>query len=109
MSSRLAVLLEEDGEHLLHLLDNLGGSRIQCLLGHGLFAAPLSANAALQGRIRAQERIDLDEALGPTQQGHENIDQFVLGTIFDGLLLDVHTLTDQVEDATCLEESRQGC
>jgi hypothetical protein len=73
-----------------------------------LFAAPLSANATLQGRIRAQEGIDLNEAVGSTEQGQQNIDQFVLRTIFDRLLLDVHILTNHTEDAACVELGRQG-
>lgn len=34
MSSRLTVLLEEDAEHLLHLLHILGSRRIERLLGY---------------------------------------------------------------------------
>ena len=74
---------------MLHLLHIGGSRRIQRLLSHRLFATALSSYTALQGRVRAQECIDLDKALGTTQQSQQNIDQLILWAIFDGLLFDV--------------------
>src|SRR6266571_4693203 len=107
--SRLAVLTEERGENLLHLIHVLAGRCIQRLLRDRLFRAALPTHTLLQGWIRAQKRIELHKALGTREQGHQDIDQFVLWAIFDGLLRDLHASTHDVEDAASVQMSRQGC
>ena len=108
VGSRLAVLTEERGENLLHLTHVLGGRCIQRLLRDRLFRAALPTHTLLQGWIRAQKRIELHKALGTREQGHQDIDQFVLWAIFDGLLRDLHASTHDVEDAASVQMSRQG-
>lgn len=103
----LAVPLQERGHHLLHLRHRLGGGRIQRLLGHRLFAAALAACGLLQGWVGSQERIELHQALRATQQGQQNIEQFVLRAILDRLLLDVNPLLHLGEDAARFQVRHQ--
>jgi hypothetical protein len=49
----------------------------------------------------------LDQALCPTQQGEQDIKQFVLWAVLDGLLGDLHTATEFIEDAARFEMCHQ--
>jgi hypothetical protein len=86
-----------------HLLDVLGSCGIERRLGYRLFAAPKATNASLQRWIRTQEGIDLDGAVSPTKQDHENINQLVLWAIFDRLLLDLDARTDSIARGRAFE------
>ncbi|HET7077617.1 MAG TPA: hypothetical protein VFM49_09235, partial [Chloroflexia bacterium] len=63
------MLLIDQGQSVLQLGNVAGGTGIQGVLHHRLFGAALAAKGALQGRIRTQATVNLDQACGAGQQG----------------------------------------
>jgi hypothetical protein len=91
------VLLQDRLEGEAHLGDVLARGGVERLLHDRLLGAAGAAEGALQGRVRAQARLDLREAVRAGKDRDERVRELLRGRVLDGLLSYPDVLFDDVE------------
>ena len=84
---------------------------VEGILYHRLFGTSLAAKSALQGQIRAQAGVDLDQAMCASQDGDEGVVEFVERRILHTLLSNLDSVADgtkQIDLAQMQAQSGQA-
>jgi hypothetical protein len=104
----LAVLANDRRQGVRHLGDVLSGGVIEGFLNHGLFGTASASKRALQCRIGAQTRIDLNDAVGTGEDGDESIVEFVGRRILHGFLRNLDGLANRLKQIQGLKVDTDG-
>src|SRR5258706_7734450 len=103
------VLSVDHTQRLLHLPDILIRTRIQRLLHHRLLCRRLASKGVLQGRIRAQARVDFHHPVGSGQQADKGVIELIHWRMFDSLLLNLYFGTDWAKQIELIQLHSYGC
>jgi hypothetical protein len=108
MSGRLTMPAQDGGDGLFKLGDVLRGTVIEGILNHGLLGTGSAPKGALEHRVAAQTRGDLDQAVRASQEGQEGIGEFLTWAVFDGLLSDGDRLANWREEVETAKLDAKG-